>query len=93
MLAAFQRRPWWQVACIVGEGEEVSQAASSSRFHWGEYERIDWGMVHEGTADSLAADLLARHACMTEPPAEQCKKILVVVSNCSVRCADGTSLC
>ena len=47
MIECFQRRPEWQLSILAGEGEELSEAASSSLFHWSEYERIDWAAVQE----------------------------------------------
>lgn len=48
VVAAFARRPEWEVTVIDGEGEELDPAVQRSDFHWGEYERIDWERVHSG---------------------------------------------
>ncbi|KAK9903517.1 hypothetical protein WJX75_007884 [Coccomyxa subellipsoidea] len=48
VVQAFARRPQWRVRVVNGEGEGPCEASSSSTLHWGEYERIDWQLVHEG---------------------------------------------
>lgn len=44
---AFAQRNKWHVTVVDGYREEPCQA---SVLHWGEYERIDWQLVHEGIA-------------------------------------------
>lgn len=46
MLAAFDRRPEWNVTVqnIDGDGD----TRNDSLFYWGEYEGIDWEQVHAG---------------------------------------------
>ena len=47
ILDAFNIYPEWEVTDVSGHNE-VSTEASSSIFHWGEYEGIDWERVHSG---------------------------------------------
>ena len=55
MLEAFARRPEWSVATVSCAGEEVAPEARSALLHWGEYERICWGAVHQGGPPLLDA--------------------------------------
>lgn len=43
-----RRQPAWRVTAEIGSEEGVTAAASTSDLHWGEYERMDWGRIHEG---------------------------------------------
>mmetsp|Transcript_2633 Transcript_2633/g.7837 ORF Transcript_2633/g.7837 Transcript_2633/m.7837 type:complete len:443 (-) Transcript_2633:1024-2352(-) len=45
---ALSRRPAWRVTNELGRDEEITSGASCSDLHWGEYERFDWGRVHQG---------------------------------------------
>jgi hypothetical protein len=48
VLDALTARPAWRVTSVEGEGFDPHPVTSTSRLHWGEYERVDWGRVHEG---------------------------------------------
>ena len=55
MLEAFARRPEWSLVTVSCAGEEVAPEARSTLLHWGEYERICWGAVHQGGLPLLGA--------------------------------------
>ena len=50
VVAAFQRRPEWEVLVVERTGEGAAEGTASSHLHWGEYEGIDWERVHKGAA-------------------------------------------
>lgn len=52
VLAAFDRRPEWQVT-VQNTDCAGAAAADDSLFYWGEYETIDWEQVHAGEASVL----------------------------------------
>lgn len=66
VVQAFARRQQWHVIVVDGFGEEPCQASTSSILHWGEYERIDWQLIHEGstTLTQAHAFISSLHACM-----------------------------
>ena len=55
MLEAFARRPEWSVVTVSCAGEEVAPEVRNTLLHWGEYERICWGAVHQGGLPLLGA--------------------------------------
>jgi len=48
VIAAFRRRPEWEVT----EVEGTAEGTATSQLHWGEYEGIDWERVHQGCVTS-----------------------------------------
>lgn len=59
VLAAFNRRPEWQVT-VQNTDCNGAAVADSSLFYWGEYETIDWQQVHAGEASILC--MFATHS-------------------------------
>lgn len=63
VLAAFDRRPEWQVSVHTTDSDAAT-IQDDSLFYWGEYESIDWEQVHAGeptSPDKLHSSLLPIH--------------------------------
>ena len=48
VVAAFKRRPEWEVRVVERAEDDPAEGTATSHLHWGEYEGIDWERVHRG---------------------------------------------